>query len=46
MLVNRLQPLGEKIEWWNLKKGRADISAYEDCIDSYHRVFEKREDRY
>jgi hypothetical protein len=50
-LADTLLPHGEDRDWWNLKKGREDISAYWDCIDlyhrvfSYHRVFEKRENR-
>jgi hypothetical protein len=43
-LANKLQPLGEKIEWWNLKRDIVDISALVDCNDPYRRVFEKRED--
>jgi len=46
VLVNRLPLLGEKVEWWNLKRGREDISAYRDCSDPYRRFFEKRQEIY
>ena len=44
MLANRLPPLGEKVEWWNLKRGREDISAYRDCSCPYRKVFEMKKD--
>jgi len=44
VLANRLPPLGEKVEWWNLKRDREDISAYRDCSYPYRRVSEMKYD--